>query len=90
MTIPTYLLTRDKKILRLFVVQYTDDLVPLMEFTNEQLGAASREIFTGLDILLPLFSSILPPNTIVIRIVKLVMFLLQVLSLPQKTSLRST
>ena len=88
MTIPTYLLTRDKKILRLFVVQYTDDLVPLMEFTNEQLGAASREIFTGLDILLPLFSSILPPNTIVIRIVKL--FLLQVLSLPQKTSLRST
>ena len=33
--------------------QYTDDLVPLMEFTNEQLGAASREIFTGLDILIP-------------------------------------
>jgi len=27
--------------------EYTDDLVPLMEFTNEQLGAASREIFTG-------------------------------------------
>ena len=28
--------------------QYTDDLVPLMEFTNEQLGAANREIFTGM------------------------------------------
>jgi len=27
--------------------EYTDDLVPLMEFTNEQLGAANREIFTG-------------------------------------------
>ena len=27
--------------------EYTDDLVPLMEFTNEQLGAASKEIFTG-------------------------------------------
>ena len=40
-------------VLRTLVVQYTDDLVPLMEFTNEQLGAASREIFTGLDILIP-------------------------------------
>ena len=30
-----------------FDAQYTDDLVPLMEFTNEQLGAANREIFTG-------------------------------------------
>ena len=56
MTIPTYLLTRDKKILRLFVVQYTDDLVPLMEFTNEQLGAANREIFTGIDIIFLFFS----------------------------------
>ena len=27
--------------------EFTDDLVPLMEFTNEQLGAASKEIFTG-------------------------------------------
>ena len=31
-----------------FDAQYTDDLVPLMEFTNEQLGAANREIFTGM------------------------------------------
>jgi len=27
--------------------EFTDDLVPLMEFTNEQLGAATREITTG-------------------------------------------
>jgi len=27
--------------------EYTDDLVPLMEFTNEQLGAATREVQTG-------------------------------------------
>jgi len=27
--------------------EYTDDLVPLLEFTNEQLGATTREIFTG-------------------------------------------
>jgi len=27
--------------------EFTDDLVPLMEFTNEQLGAATREIFSG-------------------------------------------
>ena len=50
-----------------FVAQYTDDLVPLMEFTNEQLGAASKEIFTGLHIFIPpitvLFLSTDPPNT---------------------------
>jgi len=27
--------------------EFTDDLVPLLEFTNEQLGATTREIFTG-------------------------------------------
>jgi len=27
--------------------EFTDDLVPLMEFTNEQLGAATREITSG-------------------------------------------
>lgn len=27
--------------------EYTDDLVPLMEFTNEQLSAATREVQTG-------------------------------------------
>jgi len=27
--------------------EYTDDLVPLMEFTNEQLGAATKEVQTG-------------------------------------------
>lgn len=27
--------------------EFTDDLVPLMEFTTEQLNAASKEIFTG-------------------------------------------
>jgi len=27
--------------------EFTDDLVPLMEFTQEQLGAASKEVFTG-------------------------------------------
>merc|ERR1712048_563304 len=27
--------------------EFTDDLVPLMEFTNEQLGAATKEVFTG-------------------------------------------
>jgi len=27
--------------------EYTDDLVPLMEFTNEQLSAATREVTTG-------------------------------------------
>ena len=27
--------------------QYTDDLVPLMEFTTEQFGQASREVFSG-------------------------------------------
>merc|ERR1712127_140840 len=27
--------------------EFTDDLVPLQEFTNEHLGAASKEIFTG-------------------------------------------
>jgi len=27
--------------------EYTDDLVPLMEFTTEQFGQASREVFSG-------------------------------------------
>ncbi|XP_023346376.1 uncharacterized protein LOC111715290 isoform X2 [Eurytemora carolleeae] len=27
--------------------EFTDDLVPLMEFANEQLGAATREVFSG-------------------------------------------
>jgi len=27
--------------------EFTDDLVPLLEFTNEQLGATTREIFSG-------------------------------------------
>jgi len=27
--------------------EFTDDLVPLMEFTNEQLSAATKEVFTG-------------------------------------------
>ena len=27
--------------------QYTDDLVPLMEFTTEQFGQASKEVFSG-------------------------------------------
>jgi len=27
--------------------EFTDDLVPLLEFTNEQLGAATREVTTG-------------------------------------------
>ena len=46
-------MTRFLSFLTSFVLQYTDDLVPLMEFTNEQLGAANREIFTGLDIVIP-------------------------------------
>ena len=28
-------------------LQYTDDLVPLMEFTTEQFGQATREVFSG-------------------------------------------
>ena len=31
----------------IFFSQYTDDLVPLMEFTTEQFGQASREVFSG-------------------------------------------
>ena len=31
----------------IMTTQFTDDLVPLLEFTNEHLGAASKEIFTG-------------------------------------------
>jgi len=27
--------------------EFTDDLVPLMEFTNEQLGLATKDVFTG-------------------------------------------
>lgn len=27
--------------------EFTDDLVPLMEFTNEQLGLATKEVFSG-------------------------------------------
>ena len=46
-------MTRSFNFLTTVILQYTDDLVPLMEFTNEQLGAANREIFTGLDIVIP-------------------------------------
>ena len=28
-------------------LQYTDDLVPLMEFATEQFGQASRDVFSG-------------------------------------------
>ena len=28
-------------------LKYTDDLVPLMEFTTEQFGQATREVFSG-------------------------------------------
>lgn len=28
-------------------MQYTDDLVPLMEFATEQFGQASRDVFSG-------------------------------------------
>ena len=27
--------------------QFTDDLVPLMEFTSEQFSSATREVFSG-------------------------------------------
>ena len=27
--------------------EFTDDLVPLMEFTSEQFGLATREVFSG-------------------------------------------
>ena len=27
--------------------EFTDDLVPLMEFTSEQFGLATREVFPG-------------------------------------------
>ena len=31
----------------IYCLKYTDDLVPLMEFTTEQFGQATREVFSG-------------------------------------------